>query len=76
MAFSLPESKKPLAKATREEVASAAEYYGKVGKTYIARAHWLRLVAQAVPDSQTVGAALSEERLRELQQEANKIGTE
>jgi len=35
-----------------------------------AKARWLRLVLQSVPEGKTAGDVLTDERLRELQREA------
>lgn len=67
--FPLPGGKR-LGEATREEISTAAEFYGRQAADMGAKARWLRLIAQSVPDGKKVGDVLSDARLRELQQEA------
>lgn len=67
--FPLPGGKR-LADAKREEIAAAAEFYGRQASDMGAKARWLRLIAQSLPDGKVVGEVLTDERLRELQDEA------
>lgn len=61
-----------LEKATRGEVAAAADVYEAKEKRAGHKSRWLRLVAQCVPEDKTVGRALTERRLQELREEANR----
>jgi hypothetical protein len=67
--FPLPGGKR-LGEASREEIASAAEFYERQAGDMATKGRWLRLIAQSVPGDQTVGDVLTDERLRELQEEA------
>ena len=52
--------------------AEAAGFYEAQSADMAHKARWLRLVAQAVTGRKKAGAVLSEERLRELQDEARR----
>lgn len=69
MLFQLQNGKQ-LGDATRAEVADAAGQYETQAMNLGFKARWLRLIAQSVPDGQTVAEALTDERLIELQAEA------
>lgn len=71
LAFPLPGGKK-LGEATRAEIAEAASFYEAQSQDMGAKARWLRLVAQAVTGRKKAGTCLTEERLRELQDEARR----
>lgn len=71
--FPLPGGKR-LGEATREEVAEAARFYERQAGDMAHKARWLQLVAQSIPDGKTAGKVLSDERLRDLQTEAQKHG--
>lgn len=71
--FPLPGGKR-LGEATREEIATAADFYGRQAADMGAKARWLRLIAQSVPDGKRVGDVLTDKRLRELQEEAQREG--
>lgn len=61
-----------LEKATRDEVTAAADIYEAKEKRAGRKSRWLRLVAQCVPGDKTVGRALTERRLQELREEADR----
>lgn len=67
--FPLPGGKK-LGDATREEISEAAGFYEAQAGDMATKARWLRLVAQSVPGEKRAGEALTEKRLRELQEAA------
>jgi hypothetical protein len=67
--FPLPGGKR-LGEATREEIAAAADFYDRQSKDMGAKARWLRLVAQGLPNDARVSDVMTDERLRELQVEA------
>lgn len=69
--FPLPGGKR-LGEASREEISTAAEFYGRQAADMGAKARWLRLIAQSVPDGKKVSDVLSDARLRELQAEASR----
>lgn len=69
--FPLPGGKS-LGRATREEVAAAAEFYAKQSADMGAKARWLRLISQSLPDGKTVADVLTDRRLHELQIEAQR----
>lgn len=69
--FPLPGGQR-LGEATREEISTAAEFYGRQAADMGVKARWLRLIAQSVPDGRKVGDVLSDARLRELQMEASR----
>jgi len=71
MDFPLPGGKR-LGDASRSEVSTAAEFYDRQAKDMAHKGRWLALIAQSVTDEQTVGQALDENRLSELQTEARK----
>ena len=63
-----------LAECTREQVMAGSEFYSKQGDNMMLKGRFLRLVGQSVPDGQKAGDVLSEDRLQELQEEAEKNG--
>lgn len=67
--FVLPGGKR-LRDATGGEVGAAALYYLKQAKDMRHKGVWLQLIQKRVPDGVTVGKALDEPTLRELQTEA------
>lgn len=69
--FPLPGGKR-LAEATREEIAAAAEFYERQAGDMATKGRWLRLVAQSIPGKKTVGDVLTDQRLRDLQEEARR----
>jgi hypothetical protein len=71
LAFPLPGGKR-LADATREDVSKAAGFYDSQARDMGVKARWLSLIAQSVPAGKTVAEALTDKRLRELQQEAQR----
>lgn len=71
MMFPLPGGKR-LGEATREEVAAAAEFYAKQSADMGAKANWLRLIGQSLPEGKKVAEILTDRRLQELQAEAAK----
>ena len=73
--FALPNGKR-LANASRAECMEYGDGYLKQGKTMCHLGRWLRLIGQSVPDGKVVHKVLSEERLNELREEAEKNGTE
>lgn len=68
--FPLPNGMR-LADASKDDVGNAIQFYRKQANDMAWKARWLQLVAQSVPGGKKVGDALTEERLRELQTEAN-----
>lgn len=69
--FPLPGGKR-LSEATREDVTEAATFYGRQAADMGVKARWLRLIAQSLPADKTVGEAITDKRLRELQTEAQR----
>ena len=71
MLFALPIANgKLLRDATRAEVSQASDFYGKQATDMAHKSRWLALIGQSLPDGKTVADTLSEDRLRELQEEA------
>lgn len=60
----------PLAEATREDLAAAADFYAKQATDMAHKGRWLQLIGQSVPDGKRVRDVLTEDRLRELKKEA------
>lgn len=71
--FPLPGGKR-LGEATREEIVAAADFYGRQASDMGAKARWLRLIGQSLPDGKRVSDVLTDKRLRELQAEAQSDG--
>lgn len=71
----LPNGKR-LASATHADCMRYGEDYLKQGTTMCHMGRWLRLIGQSVPEGKTVHKVLSEERLHELREEAEKNGDE
>ena len=69
LAFPLPGGLK-LGEATRAEIVNAAGFFERQAGDMAHKARWLTLVAQAMPGRKKASQVLTEERLRELQQEA------
>jgi hypothetical protein len=67
--FPLPGGVK-LGEATRVQLTEAAAFYGRQASDMSAKARWLRLVADRVPEGKTAGQVLDDEQLRQLQAEA------
>lgn len=61
-----------LGDATREEVAEAAEFFGKQARDMAWKSRWLEHVAQSVPPGVKVAEVISAERLEELRQEVSQ----
>jgi len=70
MAFLLPLGQKKLQDATRADIEANATFYRKQASTMSQRGRWLELVANEVTGKKRVKAALTEERLFALWQEA------
>lgn len=68
--FPLPGGKR-LTDANRAEITKAVHFYDSQSRDMGQKARWLQLVAQHLEDDKTVGEVLTDERLRELQTEAN-----
>lgn len=56
--------------ASRAEVSAQANIYEEQGRVHMARARWLRLIAQSVPDDRAVGDVITDARAIELWNEA------
>ncbi len=69
--FVLPNGKR-IGAASGAECTDHGENYLKQGKTMCHLGRWLRLVGQSVPAGKRVSKVLSEERLHELREEAEK----
>lgn len=69
--FPLPGGKR-LGEATREEVAQAAEFFGRQARDMAWKSRWLEHVAQSVPAGKRVADVISAERLEELRQEVGQ----
>lgn len=69
MAFPLPGGLR-LAEARAADVSRAADFYDRQAGDMAHKARWLRLIGQHLTGRKTVGKALNEDRLRELQAEA------
>ena len=65
-----------LASATHADCMRYSEDYLKQGQTMCHMGRWLRLIGQSVPEGKTVHKVMSEERLHELREEAEKNGNE
>lgn len=70
MAFLLPLGQKKLQDATRTDVEANADFYRKQARTMSQRGRWLEMVANEVTGKKQVKAALTEDRLFALWQEA------
>ncbi len=75
MNFVLPNGKR-LASATHAQCMLHSDDYLKQGNTMCHMGRWLRLIGQSVPVGQVVRKVLSEKRLHELREEAEKNGEE
>lgn len=73
MNFVLPNNKR-LAQAKREDIAAASDFYLKQGRTMVHHGRWLALCAQSVPAGKRLEDVMSEERLLELRNEAERNG--
>lgn len=62
----------PLRLAGRGDVAAAAEFYSRQSKDMNAKARWLQMIAQSIPDDKTVQEVMTDARLAELQEEARR----
>lgn len=69
--FPLPGGKR-LGEATRDEIGTAAAFYENQAGDMAHKARWLRLVSQHIQGEAKVSDVLTDQRLRELQQEAGR----
>ena len=59
--------------ATGRQIAEAADFYARQARDMDTKARWLRLVAQSVPDSAVAGDVMTDARLAELREEADRV---
>lgn len=70
--FPLPGGKR-LGDASRDDISQASRFYEKQAGDMAHKARWLQLIAQSVPPGKTVRGTITEDRLRELQEEAKRV---
>lgn len=69
--FRLPNGRK-LGDATRDDLRMALAGYQTTADDALVKVRWLRLVQQSTPHGKTVRQALTDERVKELREEARK----